>query len=316
MLADLLVCPGCRVIGEGRIELRTLTVAGDVLACACGRRHAIVDGVPIVMPHADSYVREEIATVLERDLPVEVQGLLVAGGPDDAPYPRLLEHVSIYMDAHWGERAAVSPFVERVAARAGHRVRHAVELGCSAGRIVAELAASADHVVGVDLQFATLRRARRLLAGEPVTYGRRIVGRHYQPVRVTAPAVANTTLVCGNALDPPLVPGAYERVVAFNVLDSVKAPRQLLAVVDALCAPGGELLLSSPYAWQSGIVDEDERLGGADPAAEITRILRTGHGLRASYQIEDEAELAWTLRRDARSEVTYRVHYLRATKAG
>jgi SAM-dependent methyltransferase/uncharacterized protein YbaR (Trm112 family) len=313
MLADLLVCPGCRVIGEGRIELRTLSTAGDVLACACGRKHPVVDGVPIVMPHADSYVREEIAAVLERDLPVEVANLLVAGGPDDAPYPRLLEHVSIYMDAHWGDRA--SPFVERVRARASHRVQRAVELGCSAGRIVAELAAGADQVVGVDLQLATLRRARRMLAGEPVTYGRRVVGRHYEAVRVSAPAVANATLVCGNALDPPLVPGAYERVVAFNVLDSVRTPRQLLAVIDALCAPGGEILVSSPYAWQSGIVDEAERLGGADPAAEITRILRTGQDLRASYRIDDEAELAWTLRRDARTEVAYRVHYLRATKA-
>jgi len=323
MLADLLVCPGCRVVGESRIDLTTLTRAGEVLRCECGRRYPIVDGVPIVLPDPGEFLKSEIAAIVERDLPIEVAELLAAPGPDDAPYPRLLEHVSIYMDAHWGDRAAPAcanasgALVERVAIRAQqHKVARAVELGCSAGRILAELAAGAEHVVGVDLQFATLRRARRLLAGEQVDYARRMIGRHYQPVRAAGLVAPNATLVCGNALDPPLVPGAYERVVALNLLDSVKQPRQLLSVLDALCAPGGEILLSSPYSWQSGIVDEAERLGEREPAAAIAAILRTGEGLRARYRIEEEAELGWTVRRDARTEVAYRIHYLRARKAG
>ncbi len=122
------------------------------------------------------------------------------------------------------------------------------------------------------------------------------------------------TLVCGDALDPPLVPGWFDRVVALNLLDSVRRPRQLLTVMDGLCARGGEIILSSPYAWQSGVVDEDARLGGADPAAEVARILREGDGLSGRYAIEDEAELPWTLRRDARSAASYRVHYIRARK--
>ena len=321
MLVDLLVCPGCRVVAEGRIELSTLRADGDVLACACGRRYPVVDGVPIVLAHADDFLRAEAAAVVERDLAPEVAALLAAGGPDDAPYPRLLEHVSIYLDAHWGDRAepaeelAGPALVEKIAARAAERVTRAVELGCSAGRIVAALAAGADHVVGVDLQFATLRRARRLLDGEPLAYARRQVGRHYTAARAAAAAaVPHRTLVCGDALDPPLVPGSYQRVVALNVLDSVRQPRQLLSVMDALCAPGGELVISSPYAWQSAFVDEAERLGGADPAAELADLLRTGRDLRAAYRIEDEAELPWTLRRDARTRVAYRVHYLRARK--
>src|SRR5438477_522084 len=82
--------------------------------------------------------------------------------------------------------------------------------------------------------------------GEPVAYARRVTGRHYVAARVQTKAVANRTLVCGDALDPPLVPTSYDRVVAFNVLDSVRLPRQLLSVVDALCVPGGEIILSSP----------------------------------------------------------------------
>jgi SAM-dependent methyltransferase len=265
--------------------------------------------------------------VVERDLAIEVQALLVAGGPDEASYVRMVEHLSIYLDAHWGDRAEPRPegvsgfgmraLVEKIAARSAARVEMAVELGCSVGRIVSELAAGADEVVGVDLHFGSLRRARRLLDGEEVRYNRRVAGRNYASARARGEQVeaGRVTLLCGDALDPPLVPGMFGRVVALNLIDSVNRPRQLLSVIDGLCAPGGEVILSSPYSWQSGIMDEDERLGGADPAAEVVAMLREGRGLGARYEIEEEAEMPWTLRRDARSVVTYRIHYLRARKS-
>ncbi|MBC7977734.1 MAG: hypothetical protein H7138_22375 [Myxococcales bacterium] len=121
-------------------------------------------------------------------------------------------------------------------------------------------------------------------------------------------------LICADALDPPLVPGAFDRVVALNLIDSVASPRQLLAVLDGLCAPGGELIVSSPYAWQSSVMADDARIGGLDPGADLTAILRDGVGLSARYRIEDEAELPWTLRRDSRSSASYAIHYLRARK--
>jgi SAM-dependent methyltransferase len=325
MTLELLVCPGCRTLRDGRLDVRTLERDGDVLRCACGRRYPILDGVPLVLADPAAFLRGEIAAVVERDLDPEVAALLVEHGPDDAPYARLLEHLSIYLDAHWGDRAepppdgpgasfALAPLVERVAARPA--VGHAVELGCSTGRITAELAA--EHVVGLDLQLAAVRRARRLLDGERVTFARRVIGRTYSAAAITAGdrtrSGAGRLLLCADALDPPLLPASFDRVVALNLLDSVHSPRQLLAVIDGLCASGGEVLLASPYAWQSGVVHEHERFGGADPAAALVALLSGGTGLTGRYQIEEEAELSWTLRRDARSSVTYRTHYLRARK--
>lgn len=332
------MCPGCRTRTAERLDLRTLQPHGDVLVCACGRRYPVVDGVPIVMADPSAYLRAEAATVVERDLPAEVVELLIAGGPDDAPYPRLIEHLSIYLDAHWGDRAEPPPdgpgraadagfglgaIAARIAERAGERVELAVELGCSTGRIVAELAAGADRVCGLDLSFGAVRRARRLLDGERVEYARRVIGRRYAAAHATAgdravPA-GRRLLVCGDALDPPLVPGVFGRVVALNLLDSVASPRQLLAVLDGLCQPGGEIIVSSPYAWQSSVMADHERLGWcatgeADPAGELTGLLRAGTGLGARYEIEDEAELPWTLRRDSRSIASYSIHYVRARK--
>lgn len=316
------MCPGCRTQTDERIDVRTLERRGDILVCECGRRYPIIDGVPIVLAHTDTFLRSEITMVVERDLQVEVAAMLAADGPDDAAYPRLLEHLSFYMDAHWGDRAepsegfALQPIIDRLARLSP--VALAVELGCSVGRVLGELAVHAKRIVGLDIHFGSLRRARHMLDGEPVPYGRRTAGRHY--LRAVASAGdravpdARRQLVCGDALQPPLVPGVYDRVVALNVLDAVRQPRQLLTVVDALCAPHGEVILSSPYAWQSSIMDEDERIGGSDPAIDLVEILREGKQLGARYWIEEEADVPWTLRRDSRSSVSYRMHYVRARK--
>lgn len=310
-----LVCPGCRTLAEGRLDLRTLERRGDVLACACGRRYPVIDGVPLVMADPTGYLRSEIACVVERDLAPDVAALLVATGPDDAPYPRMLEHLSIYLDAHWGDRAdpppdgpgsgfALAALVERLAALP--HVPLAVELGSSVGRIVAELARRADQVAAVELHFGAQRRARHLLAGDTVAYARRRLGRTYTSATARGSATPNATLVCGDALDPPLVPGVFDRVVAINLVDSVARPRQLLAVLDQLCKPGGELVLASPYSWQSAVMDDAERLGDGELAA----------WLAGRYRILDEADLPWHLRRDARSAATYSIHYVRAGKIG
>lgn len=326
MALPYVLCPGCRVHHGGDLEVRTIERRGELYWCECGRSYPVLDGVPIVMMDASGYLRSELATVVEGDVPAEVAAHLIRGLSDDAPYARLQEHLSIYLDAHWGDRAsrppadalAIAPLAAKVAERASAPVELAVELGCSAGRVVAELARGAEHVVGLDLHFGALRRARKLLRGEALVYNRRQVGRHYSQERVAAAELAvsddRITWLCGDALDPPLLPGQYDRVVAFNLLDSVRQPRQLLAVLDGLCAPGGELLVSSPYAWQSEVVEEGGRLGGEDPARWLRELLESGRDLAAPYQIEDEDELGWTLRKDARASVSYRVHYLRARK--
>lgn len=336
MSSALLVCPACRRVTPGAdplapptVELSTLEPDGpDLLRClngACARAYAVVGGVAVLA--ADTRALADPAAALAPELSAAALSAFVADGPDDAPLPRQLEHLSIYLDAHWGDHATPPPdgvdglgcraLLDVVAARSAVApVARAVELGASAGRLTHALAQGADEVVALDLHLGALLRARRLLDGAPLAYARRLVGRVYADARITPPPPARgrITLVAGDALDPPLVPGAFDRVVAANLLDSVARPSQLLLVLDGLVARGGELILATPYAWSSSVVEERERFGGADPAAALRRRLTDGDGLSARYTIEADDELPWTLRRDARSTVTYRVHTLRARK--
>jgi len=321
MRLDLLVCPGCRTLNGNRLDVRTLESRGEWLACDCGRRYPIVDGIPIVFKNPGPYLRSEMATVVERDLSPDVSALLVEDVPDDTPYARLLEHLSIYLDAHWGDYAsprpdpgfALGPLIDRIKGRP--YVGVAVELGCSVGRALAHI--EAEHVIGIDMHVGALRRARHILEGELVPYARRVVGRIFQPAAIETTLTVHSsrrTLIAGDALDPPLLPDIAERVIALNMLDSVANPRGLLAVIDGLLVPGGEVILASPYQWQSSVMEDHHRLPGADPGLALVEILRSGIGLSRPYDLEDVAEIPWTLRRDARSSVTYHTHYVRARK--
>jgi SAM-dependent methyltransferase/uncharacterized protein YbaR (Trm112 family) len=332
-----LVCPACRAMSPRGWEMHTVALVArfaeeggavlqGLLECVnCAHKYPILHGIPVIVPHLGELLRTEALALAEGEIAPELASLLAADGPDGEPIPRLYEHVSTYADAHWGDRAEPPPdgpgapfgyaaIAERLRARAAAPVGRAVELGCGLGRGLAELSRGARLVVGIELAVAPIRRARRLLAGGDLAYARRVAGRSYRAVRVPGLPTANVALVCGDALDPPIPPAHFDRVVAVNLLDNVRSPPTLLSVLDGLCAPGGEVILGSPYAWQSGIVDEEGRLGGAAPAARVRDIFLRGEGLSGPYAVEEEADLRWWLRRDARSAVAYDVHYLRCRK--
>lgn len=348
-LPDLLpiICPVCRRYEDQDLALWSLRldeiletqpspdsqqpqeVLQGILSCqnpACGQRYPIVDGIPVVVRDPAQLLTSQPASLHPALLP-QVAALFVRGATDDAPFARLLEHLSIYLDAHWGDHATPVPglpllsapesaggaplfaFVDRLAQTP---VSIAVELGCGAGRMLHVLRRRAALSVGIDLHLPTLRIARRILAGEPQLYARRQQGRHYSPAALASPVPVGglTALLCADALDPPLPPAVAGRVVACNLYDVVSTPAQIVSVLDGLCERPGELFFSSPYAFQSGVVHEDAWPTESDPAAAVRARFLSGRDLRSPYTLVAEDEVPWILRRDQRSAVCYRTHAL------
>ncbi len=291
-------------------------VDAAILVCVgCGVRYPIVDGVPVVVAHLTALAAHEPLGFCGEP-PAELWALLAAAGPDDAPWARAAEQLAVWMDAHWAPSSSetdplgssMEPLLQKVRERAAHRVATALDVGASVGRIAYELATTAELTVALELHLGAARRARRILAGERVAWLARGLGRAFTPQLLDGGFARPSVLtICADALDPPFAPASFDRLVAFNVLDSVRSPGRLLDVLDGLCRPGGELLICAPWAWQSHIVDESERW--TKPREELHKRL----GARG-YTVEDEAQLPWRLRRDAQSATTYLVDYVRAKK--
>jgi len=280
----------------------------------------VVDGIPVLLrdageAHALGLLAEPVAP--------EVLGALAEGGPDEAPLPHALSQLGSYLDSQWGDRADPPPdgpsppfgfaaLARKLRDLSSVRVPLCLELGCGVGRGLAALARGSDVLVGVDKSPWALRLARRLLRGEEVRFARRAAGRSYLPasLRAGAETAPDAQLVCADAVAPPFPPGIFHRSVALNLLDAVRSPRELLHHLDQLTAPGGEIVLASPYAWRSGITEDTERLGAADPAAA----LRAEAAQLGWTVLDDVEQVPWTLRRDSRSASLYAVHWLRARK--
>ncbi len=258
----------------------------DILRCTgCAREFAVVDGIPALFR-----------------TPVPVESLGLAGELE------LIESAAAQLSSYLGTwESGAEALLEKLGALP--RVALSLELGCGVGRGLLELSRTATAVVGLDHNGAMLQAARRLLAGEELRYRRRMAGRSYAAAVVRGQRVDNVQLVCADALDPPFAPGTFDRVVALNVLDNVPSPRALLHHLHLLAAPGGEIVLSSPYAWRDDITEEAERLAGPDPAAALRDEIR-----ELGWSVEDDRELRWRLRHDARSSTVYRVHYVRARR--
>jgi SAM-dependent methyltransferase/uncharacterized protein YbaR (Trm112 family) len=298
-----LICPACRRHTDRGLELHTVEPEGQgTLRCrGCARVHPAVEGIPVLFRDLAQVDAFGLLAAME---PPEVLAALAAPGPDGAPLPHLVEQLSSYLGT-WesGAEALLDKLRDRPF------VDFALELGCGVGAALAELSRGAARVVGLDRSGFLLRAARRLLLGEELRYARRMAGRTYQAASVRGRRVDNVELVCADALEPPFAPGSFGRVVALNLLDNVRSPRALLHHMHQLAAPGAEIVLSSPYAWRDGIVDDAERLPGTDPALALR-----GEMAALGWELEEEAELPWILRRDARASSTYRVHFVRARR--
>ncbi len=215
-----------------------------------------------------------------------------------------------------------------------------VEAASSVGTELRALAPLADFVIGFDHSLPETQVAVRQLAGETVFPLERLEGRSFR----SAPPIQfarldNVVAVVGDALDPPVQAECADVVVALNLLDCVHDPVALLGQLDAITAPGGLLIVSSPFAWQDSITPPERQLATLEPLSEVAGWPSAGKPLNelsaygsaaalhtllrgdspllnVRHTIVETHELSWTLQDNARATSHYTVHVCVSRKSG
>ncbi len=341
------VCPRCRAESGPAVPLElglVVRAEGDrveegVLHCprtGCLQEYPIIDGIPILVPQPRRFLAESLPVILARDdLSEAIEGLLGdAVGPGTA-FDLQRQYLSAYGWDHWAdldpEEQATEPgpgAVRRCLARglalATPRPDGPIlDLGCAAGRTSFALAAdSRDLVLGVDLNLALLRLARRVLIRGEVRYPRRRIGVVYDRRAFSArqTAAERVDFWCCDAMALPLAPATMGMVVALNVLDCLSSPLTGLAEIGTVLRPGGSAILATPYDWSATATQIDGWIGGHTQrgphrgAAEplLRALLTEGGHPQATFGVHlcAEDEIDWQVRSHDRSRTHYRSHLL------
>ena len=202
--------------------------------------------------------------------------------------------------------ARVARVLASVAERLGAPMGRALELGCSVGGTSFELARHYAAVVGVDASHRSIAAAEALRQAGCLGYFRKddgLLGEHLLARVDPAIARERVRFVCADARALPPLPGGFDAVVMANLLCRLADPLGCLEHVSRhLLAPGGLLLLVSPYAWMEQFTPVERWPGGVRRG---DRPVRSEEALKAwlarDFELVDEGELPLTIRESARN---------------
>ncbi len=335
-------------------------VRGGILLCAdpgCRHEYPIVDGVPVILPELRRHLAERgIELLLRDDLDPALLALLGDALGPDSWLDALRQAESTYawdayadLDAGKGGDAGVpGPGADRADVPrpgAARRTLSALlrlaapwspdgsplllDLGCAGGRTAFDLAEAAPGglVLGVDGNLALLRLAGRMARGGEARYGRRRSGIVYDARRV-AGTLAGRERVDFWACDAAALPFAARAgtVAALNLLDCVPDPLALLGAMAARVAPGGRLLLATPFDWSTRATAVEGWIGGhsqrgeagGDGAAFLRALLTPGAHPQSvpGLRVLAEGNCDWHTRLHERASVRYRTHLVVLERVG
>jgi SAM-dependent methyltransferase len=214
-----------------------------------------------------------------------------------------------YLLLHYGASKAICPFsfIPRELLRFHERLREecllpvrshdqsrALDLGCAVGRFTFELGRVVDRVLGVDNSKCFIRAARRMMKSHRCAVQVSESGAHFTARKLVLPKPlrqGNVEFQVGDALDLAAFPArAFQVVSAINLIDRLPRPRQFLQQAVRLVAPGGQLLIASPFTWLSEYTPSQEWL-----TSQQVRSL-----LRPDFRLARQGDLPFLIREHRR----------------
>lgn len=207
--------------------------------------------------------------------------------PAGQPYYRLAGTRDEYVAFHYPEKDPLADFLGPRCPPLSERypfavkklwkpARRALDIGAAVGRVASDLARDHELAVGVDLSPTLLKAAK---------------GR------------GDARFALADALRLPFPDGAFDTVVALNLIDRVPDPARALDEAARVTAPKGLLLVGSPYTWKEEFTPPARWLGRVgDGGAEV----RARVGPR--FALEAETDMLFFIPHHARSGQLGRAH--------
>lgn len=211
-----------------------------------------------------------------------------------------------YLLFHYGEPDEILPWKHGPREALGFAVRcvrdllnsssvgrdaRALDVGCAVGRSSFELAGHCREVIGIDYSQAFVAAAAKVRSEGSVGYDYAIEGDRTARATARVPSgidVSRVKFEVGDAMSLRPDLGAFDVVLAANLLCRLPDPRVFLARVPDLVKPGGQLLLTTPFTWLAEFTPRDKWIGGtagSESADELTRLLEPHFELKLSKEI-------------------------------
>lgn len=220
-----------------------------------------------------------------------------------------------YLLLHYGSQAEVMPYefgplqalhyplrcaqeLIRASGKSGHG--RALELGCAVGRSAFELARYCREVSAMDFSHRFIAAARQLQQEGVLGYARAEEGSLTTSLQARVPEGierARAHFWQGDACALPEDLGIFDVVLMANLVDRLPDPQACLARLPDLVAPGGTVLITSPYTWMEEFTPRAKWLGGRDGRRTLDGLKEA---LLPAFELAGRKDIPFLIREHAR----------------
>ncbi len=177
------------------------------------------------------------------------------------------EALDQYLLFHYGTPEQICPLLPEARTACGFPARcvseplarieltrrdRALDLGCAVGRSSFELGRHFGHVTGIDFSQRFVAAAERMRQQHEVTVRAPREGSAFDELRLVLPTdlrISHVEFERGDACALRNDLGNFDLVLMANLIDRLSDPGKCLARLPGLVAPGGWLVVISPYTW-------------------------------------------------------------------
>ncbi|KAI0217522.1 hypothetical protein LSAT2_030701 [Lamellibrachia satsuma] len=141
----------------------------------------------------------------------------------------------------------------------------ALDVGCAVGRSTFELCRLFDEVVGIDYSQSFVDACNLLKDEGKMAYYMTTEGNLRETLEAKVDSAVDrqrAQFMQGDACNLPLDLGQFGCVLAANLIDRLRTPQNFLNRLGTLVAPGGILVITSPYTFLEEFTPKDKWIGG------------------------------------------------------